>query len=350
MFHSTRLKLTTWYLLIIMIVSVTFSFIIYNVLMHEVERFDQVQRSRISRRLQQDNVFISGVSPGVPIAIPFYDPQIVEDIRNRIVSELAFVNIGILILSGGLGYLLAGRTLKPIKVMMDEQNRFVSDASHEFRTPLTSLKTSFEVYLRSHAHTTKETRTLIEESITEVNKLDTLSASLLHLAHAENLQEKLLVPVRLRDAVQTSCQTLRQLAKTKGVVVKTKLDPKLVLLGIQSEYVQLFTILLENAIKYSSPRSQVSITSWREDGTAVIDITDHGIGISEQDIPHIFGRFFRADTARSSMHTTGYGLGLSIADKLATSYKGTIHVKSELDKGSTFTVRLPVQPVFRKQD
>ena len=104
---------------------------------------------------------------------------------------LIIVNSGILILSGGMGYVLSGLTLKPIKDMMDEQNRFISDASHELKTPLTSLKIAFEVYLRGKNPTPQETKTLITESIDEVNKLQSLSESLLQLAQYEKPQEKM---------------------------------------------------------------------------------------------------------------------------------------------------------------
>jgi signal transduction histidine kinase len=95
---------------------------------------------------------------------------------------LIALNLGILIISGGLGYVLADRTLKPIKEMMEEQNRFIGNASHELRTPLTSLKSAFEVYLRDNQPSLPEAKKLVKESIDEVNKLQSLSESLLKLA------------------------------------------------------------------------------------------------------------------------------------------------------------------------
>jgi len=141
MFHSARLKLTAWYLLIIMIISAMFSLVIYKVLSNEIERFERVQRFRIERRLE------TGLRR-FPNQIRITNPELIEETKQRILLMLIAINLGILIISGGLGYLLAGRTLKPIKEMVDEQNRFISDASHELRTPLTSLKTAMEVTLR----------------------------------------------------------------------------------------------------------------------------------------------------------------------------------------------------------
>src|SRR3989344_3853916 len=128
MFKSARLTLTAWYLAIIMVISIAFSLMIYRVLLIEVIRFERAQRVRIERRMQFFN------SP-IPVSL-----ELIEEIKQRLIFRLFMVNIGIMVISGGLGYFLAGRTLKPIKEMVDEQNRFISDASHELRTPLTSLK------------------------------------------------------------------------------------------------------------------------------------------------------------------------------------------------------------------
>jgi len=125
MFKSARIKLTAWYLLIIMFISISFSFVIYRGLMSEVHRFSRMQRSRF-----------------------FVDEDLITEIQRRAIFGLGTINTIIFITSGALGYFLAGKTLSPIQEMVEEQNRFISDASHEFRTPLTALKSSFEVNLR----------------------------------------------------------------------------------------------------------------------------------------------------------------------------------------------------------
>ena len=148
MFNSARLKLTAWYLLGIMCISILFSSIIYRGLMSEVNRFEQIQRFRFERRLEEGEIVPKTIIFKLPPPIPG-SQELIEETEKRILIMLITVNAGIFIISGLLGYVLAGRTLKPIKEMMDEQNRFISDASHEFRTPLTSLKSGFEVFLRN---------------------------------------------------------------------------------------------------------------------------------------------------------------------------------------------------------
>src|SRR6266699_1117405 len=135
MFHSARLKLTAWYLLIIIIVTMVFSFIIYQFILQEVERSLHVQQMRQLRTEIEE-----GLPP--PSFPPPLDPQLLEDAKDRIKLMLGGIDILIFFLSGIAGYFLAGRTLRPIQVMVDEQNRFITDASHELNTPLTSLRTS----------------------------------------------------------------------------------------------------------------------------------------------------------------------------------------------------------------
>src|SRR6185369_5550780 len=115
MFHSARLKLTAWYLIIIMAISLSFSSVIYTVLTREVERFARSQRLRLERRIYQDQISPS-LLPGSTLILPpvEIDPDLVNETDHRVLMMLLLVNAGIVVISGGLGYILAGRTLQPI--------------------------------------------------------------------------------------------------------------------------------------------------------------------------------------------------------------------------------------------
>jgi two-component system, OmpR family, sensor histidine kinase CiaH len=335
MFHSARLKLTAWYLLIIMTISVMFSIIIYRDLSNEINRFEQLQRYRIERRLMEQ------LPPGPP-ALPTASPELLDETRRRILFMLLIVNSGILVLSGGLGYALSGITLKPIKEMVDEQNRFISDASHELRTPLTSLKSAFEVYLRSKNSTPNEVKTLVTESIDEVNKLQSLSESLLQLAQYENPQQQIVFEkVSLSKVVTQAIKKIQPIADMKSISITSKIRD-ITVMGNSYSLIDCVIILLDNAVKYSTKGKNVSVTAGKTDGTAYISVSDHGLGISADDLPYIFDRFYRADSARLKTTTGGYGLGLPIAKKIVDTHKGTIQVKSKPNFGSTFTIRLPI--------
>jgi signal transduction histidine kinase len=343
MFHSARLKLTAWYLLIIMLVSVSFSMMIYRVLTTEVERFALAQRYRIERKFR-DEMFIPPDTElkGIPVKIPILDSELVGDTKHRIAVVLFIINGSILILSGGFGYLLAGRTLRPIQEMVDEQNRFISDSSHEFRTPITSLKSAMEVSLRDKKLTLKDSIKLIRENLEEVNRLQLLSDRLLQLAQYQkpngNVRFEL---VSLSEIIGKVVRQLDPLAQQK----KLKIQNNVKNIEIEADKFvlhDLFAILLDNAIKYSMNAQTITISSSRSDRYVSIQVKDEGIGIQAKDIPHIFDRFYRSDTARLKADTGGYGLGLSIAKKIVRSHHGILTVKSIYKKGSTFIVQLPI--------
>jgi two-component system, OmpR family, sensor histidine kinase CiaH len=336
MFHSARIKLTAWYLLIIMTISVMFSIIIYRDLSMEISRFERLQRFRIERRLL-DQQFQLPFPP-----LPTANPELLNETRQRILFMLIIVNTGIVLLAGGLGYMLSGITLKPIKDMVDEQNRFISDASHELRTPLTSLKSAFEVFLRGKQQALTDAKTLARESIDEVNKLQTLSESLLALAqYGKPREQHMAEVVSLQEVVFLAVKKMRSLADLKHIsfVLKTH---EVFVKGDADSFTNCIVILLDNAIKYSKENSKIIITVGKTDGNASISVEDHGIGIDTKDLPFIFNRFYRADSARTKSQTGGYGLGLSIARKIIDIYNGTIGVKSKVHKGSVFIIRLPI--------
>ncbi|MBI4225621.1 HAMP domain-containing histidine kinase, partial [Candidatus Roizmanbacteria bacterium] len=245
-------------------------------------------------------------------------------------------------ISGGLGYILAGRTLQPIKDMVDEQNRFISDSSHELRTPLTSLKTAMEVTLRDKNLSLQQAKKLISENIGEVNKLQSLSDQLLRLAQFEKPNGKLQFgKVSLEKIIKEAIRKIDPLAKQKQISIKKDLKD-VEIKGNKDSLVDLFVILLDNAVKYSPSGSKVEVKSEKADATVLVSVKDEGIGIDEKDFSHIFDRFFRADSARSKDKADGYGLGLSIAKKIVNLHKGTIKVKSKISHGSTFIIQLPI--------
>ncbi len=335
MFKNARLKLTAWYLLILMFISVSFSLIIYKGITGEIDRFSQNQRLRIERRFQENNYFPK------PPEIRFVDPDLVEEMKNRLALILVIINSGIFFIVGSLSYFLAGKTLRPIQEMVEEQNRFISDASHEFRTPLTAIKSSLEVNLRDKSLTVEDAKKIMNDSVKDVNNLQKLSDSLLQLAQYEkpkinNYFEK----NSLKQIISKSLQNTEALAKNKNITIKSKIiDGSLG--GDKYGLVDLFVILLDNAIKYSKEGSTIYIKSKITKSSVIVSITDKGIGIEEKDIPHLFDRFYRSDKARSKKGIEGYGLGLSIAKKIVNQHKGNIEIESKLNKGTTVTVYLP---------
>ncbi len=342
MFTKARFKLTAWYLLIIMFVSVSFSIAMYEVLTSELDRVERIQRFRQERQLSSPelNNIPSEFRQRIPRA--FIDPQLVEETKDRLKIILLLVNLGILGASSLAGYFLAGRTLKPIKEMVDEQNRFITDASHELRTPITSLKTEIEVNLRDK-NLSKDAKKLLESNLEEVNSLQSLSDNLIRLTQYQKTNNNIhFEDLSLSEIIDDACKKVINLAKHKNMTIKNHVKDYS-LEGDRQSLTELIVIFLDNAIKYSHKNTVITLTSEKTDHSLAIDIKDEGVGIAEQDLPHLFDRFYRADKSRTKTNVQGYGLGLSIAKQIVDKHNGLISVESELGKGATFTIQLPMK-------
>lgn len=344
MFHSARIKLTAWYLLIIMLISVSFSVAMYRVLTSELDRVERMQRLRIERRLPEQPWIVPPPDTENELSPSFrLDPDLIVETKNRLQLILAIINFAILGSSAIAGYFLAGRTLKPISEMVDDQNRFITDASHELRTPLTSLKSEIEVNLRNKKLKLNEAKKLLASNLEEVNNLQVLSDGLIKLTQYQKGDNGLVVTkVSLASIIDEAIRKVANLAKNKNVTIVNKISDYPIE-GNKQTLVELFVIFLDNAIKYSPPRSKVKLTSEKTDGNVLINIADQGIGIDEKDIPHLFDRFYQADKSRAKFGVAGYGLGLSIAKQIIDRHNGSIKVQSKSNKGSIFTVQLPVK-------
>lgn len=332
MFAQARIKLTAWYLVIIMCISIMFSVVIYRVLFHEVERFERLQRFRIERRLGRGSTHPS-----------LTNPELLEETKQRILIMLFFVNAGILVMAGCFGYMLAGRTLAPIKDMMDEQNQFISDASHELRTPLTSLKSTMEVYLRDKNLTLADSKRVMSQNIEDVNKLQSLTDALLQLTQYQKPNGIVVFEkVSILEIVQEAIRRVHPFAIKKHIVIHNKINDY-TCIGNKVGLIDVVVIFFDNALKYSSNKKEITVTTVKKDGFIDLSVQDHGIGIDQKDISHIFDRFYRADTARTKIKTGGYGLGLSIAKNIVKAHGGTITVASKPREGSTFTIHIPIK-------
>jgi signal transduction histidine kinase len=314
MFQKARIKLTAWYLLIIMLVSMSFSVAIYRVLTSELDRFERIERIRIEHRFPA-----------------------IDEIKHRLILRLININVFIFVGSALAGYFLAGRTFKPISDMVDEQNRFITDASHELRTPLTSLKSEIEVNLRDRKLSLVQAKALLKSNLEEVNNLQTLSDNLIKLTGNNAIDMK---RIQFTGIIKEAIRRVSAAAKAKRITITNDI-PNLTLTGNVVLLTELFIILLDNAVKYSARGKNIRTTGGKSDGRVNILVTDQGYGIRKEDVPHLFDRFWRADKSRTKTAAPGYGLGLAIAKQIVERHHGSISVESEIDKGSVFAVTLP---------
>lgn len=342
-FTKARLKLTTWYLLIIMIISIAFSVFIYIGANREFDRILRLQRYRLENPNLQVRIFpeFPWQDDIVPLPKNHPEPEVMQEARLRVVVDLIGINIIILIISSLAGYFLAGRTLKPIKNMVDEQNRFITDASHELRTPITSLRTEIEVGLRNKAMDASTAKKLLESNLEEVIALQSLSDSLLELAqNGHEIAIEDLKQSSLLEIINAAVKKVEPMALKKQITIDKKIKDEKVL-AVSDRLQEVFVILIDNAIKYSMKKGKVLIESKKMQNQVIISIADNGVGIAKEDIPHIFDRFYRANKSRSKTEAPGYGLGLAIAKKIIESHGGQISVVSVLGKKTTFSINIP---------
>lgn len=328
MFHSATLKLTGWYLLILMSISLIFSFTIYNVATGEVKhRLDEYQS-----RLSQPGMN-SGLGQNPRLFSAFRQDQR-ETAEHNLFVTLLYVNLLILLGGGVLSYLLARRTLNQLEDSHEAQSRFVSDVSHELRTPLAAMKTELEVALRDKKLTKADMQELLESNLEEVDKLTMLSKTLLQLSkldHAELKKELVDLSAIANEVAQRYDKNM------KRIRIKTPAKPLKVIVN-KTSLEELVTILVDNALKYSPEKSIITIRVAHEGKRGLFEITNEGKGIASTDLPHIFDRFYRADQSRS---TTGTGLGLSLAKKIVEMLNGELTVSSAIDQDTTFRVLIP---------
>ena len=338
MFQSATIRLTAWYLALVMGLSLAFSLVLYN--SSAASLATEYDRQRTAIRQQFFDSF--GFSPSQLQLDRLRGDEISEG-QQRLLANLILANVGVLIVGGAASFYLARRTLRPIERSMEAQTRFTADASHELRTPLTAMQTEIEVSLRDEGMTLTEARELLRSNLEEVMKLQDLSNGLLALANQDKQHfepKRIAAHPILRDATAR----IEKAASAKKITIINKADSNLYVLGGRDSLVQLFAILLDNAVKYSSSGSTITLTTATKGGNALIAVADQGHGIKPDDLPHIFDRLYRADQSRNKEKVGGYGLGLSIAKKIVELHKGAIDVTSKIDQGSTFTVRIPLAP------
>lgn len=335
MFESATLRLTGWYLAILMSMSILFSAVIFNINYHEIDvRLQNLQRSLIE------------IAPGV-----FYrgaSPKEINTSRSIQTAEAAiqlfwslfWVNIGVLLAGGMLSYYFARRTLEPIEKAHEAQSRFTSDASHELRTPLATIKTELEVSLQDPELSVSDARELLSSNLEEVNKLISLSEMLLKLSrfeHADLEKERL----DLHDVLAEKLDNYYKDEARFEVVARKNVATD----GNHAAIAELMGILIENALRYSPKKSTVTIRIFQHRGMAAFSVHNKAKRIAPEDLERLFDRFYRADSSRTKSNQNGYGLGLSIAKKITDVHHGSIRATST-DDGMTMTVCLPL---YRKK-
>lgn len=328
--RSATSRLAASYLAIIMVLSIGFSFVLYQTSAHE-----------LGRQIPPSSLFASSQAElSEKLEYHSFWQQRIEEGQSHLLGRLVILNLSVLVIGAAFSYYLARRTLRPIEDAMEAQSRFVTDASHELRTPLTAILASNEVALRKPRLTLGQAKKVISSNVEEMNKLKSLSDGLLDLSK-QDLNNLVKRPVSLQDVAAEAMNRVLPAAQAKNISVQDD-APAIKVVGDMSSLAQAVAILLDNAIKYSPAKSTIYLSGLAKGGHGQLSVRDEGAGIAPKDLPRIFERFYRVDPARTSANANGHGIGLSIAQKIVGQHHGKITVDSKPGKGSTFTIQLPL--------
>ena len=274
----------------------------------------------------------------VSVRIAFTDCTMEQATMRSLLLRSGLVALAALAVLAGLSYCLAGLVVGPVKRAWQEQKQFVSDASHELKTPLTVILSSSE--LAAEEQDVQRTKQYVEGIHAESLRMKALVEDMLTLARTESGTRPETEAVDLSDTVLESVLAFEPVAFESGRELVYDIQPELTVMGSGVQLRRLTDILLDNAVKYAAEGTPIRLLLRQEGRCAALRVENRGETIPAEKLRHIFDRFYRADESRSGGE--GFGLGLAIAQSIAQSHGGSIGCASE--EGVTrFIVTLPLQ-------
>ncbi len=325
-FQKARLKLTAWYIVIILILLGIFSFAAITSESRAFVRLEQALNNNDNR---------------------LHRPQLTETLEARLNefdmrfrSVLYLFDLGLLIVAGGASYFLSGRTLKPIQKMIRDQEEFSADVSHELRTPLTAIRTEIEAFTKTEKSMPQKYHEIFFSIQEEVTRMKDIVDGLLTLVRPDIYSKEQAWKVFDVDKVVSEAfKQMEALASQKQIDYQLISNKELLVLGREDQIKQVIFILIDNALKFTPQNGQVLIGAESAKDLILISVSDSGSGIPLDESNRIFERFYRGKE-RAISSDKGLGLGLAIAKKIIDGHNGRITLKSS-SQGSTFTIELP---------
>ena len=226
-----------------------------------------------------------------------------------------------------------------LQISENKRSQFVSDASHELKTPLASIKLLSDSILQNDMDI-DTIREFVCDIGNEADRLTRMTQKLLSLTRVESQQDGTCEIVNIAPTIERVARMLSGTAEQNNITIELDLETNCPILILEDDLYQIAFNLAENGIKYNQPGGKLSLRVYRQEDNAYLQVSDTGVGIPEDAIGHVFERFYRVDKARSR-RTGGSGLGLAIVRNMVERNQGTIHVESKLGQGSTFLVTFP---------
>lgn len=342
-FRWARLRLTLYYLAIITIIVIILSSSVYS--FHALEVHSTVVQ--LSERFEvRPNPRLGG--PPQITVIPSLTRTVVTSLYDYLDDLRKAIIIGdviTIVIAGLLSFLLAGRTLRPIKEMLDRQSRFFANATHDLRTPLAVMTTEDEVALRRAAIDENAAREILTSNLEELRRMSKMVEQMRFLSRAQSGKSVARQPSRelldLREIVQTAVGKMTRRAEELGVRLEAEELEEGAIRANRDSFERALYNVIENALSYTPEHGTVTLAVRRSGSHIEVTVHDSGIGISEKDLPHVTEPFYRADEARGSS-TGGSGLGLTIVADIVASHGGTLNLESKVGEGTTVIMRFHV--------
>ena len=267
-----------------------------------------------------------------------------ELLRNQALQDISIIVVALVVLFG-ISWWLSGWVLQPVERAWEQQRRFVSDASHELKTPLAVILANTQI-LQSEEDISEDAMRWIDSTADEANHMKSLVGDLLQLARADETAAGVSnnavrnVDIDFSEMVESASLEFDVVAFERGCMIETDIMEGIHVQGDPEWLERLVRILIDNACKYGESGTDVTIRLAKSGSHAKLTVHNCGNPIDAEDLPHVFERFYRSDKARSREGEGGFGLGLAIAKGIVDTHGGTISVTSSEAEGTTFTVVL----------
>lgn len=278
--------------------------------------------------------------------VAFADKSVAGD-SSRLVGFLVPVGLMIMALVFVLAWFFSRWALRPVRQAWDQQQQFIADASHEMKTPLTVILANAAIALKKPQATVAEQSQWIEGIQDEAQNMEQLVLDMLALAQPESApgNGSALEPVDLTQLAQRASLQFEAVAYERGLLVDDNVEENVIVQGDATQLQRMLGTLVDNAIKYAAPDTTIDITLETAGQNSILSVHNWGEPIDPEDLPHVFDRFYRSDKSRDRSGEDGshsFGLGLAIAQKIASQHGGTLTVTSSQAEGTTFTATLPL--------
>jgi signal transduction histidine kinase len=323
-FRSARLRLTFLYLAIIVFIVAVLSAALYELHAHDVG----------SRERGRE---VPGLAPEGRAVVE--SPSVAEYLES-LGRSILLADVITVAVAGGLSWLLATRTLRPIKEAVDAEQELYANAAHDLRTPLAVMRTEAEVALRSGG-VTGEARQVLESSLEEISRISTMVEQMLDLARHGARGARPRGPMDLAEMARALTAKLGLRAASLGIDLVTSAETPARVEGSALDLERAIYNVLEIALAYTPSGGTVKVSVRKSGGEVLLSVTDTGIGIEAEDLPRITEPFFRGDRARGA-HAGGAGLGLTIVRSVMEDHRGELLAESAPGRGTTITLKLPV--------